>query len=81
MARVVRDDHQLLDRLIAQQEELTEARNGDCARVAASEERLLEEPFVEHDLEADSVLNARLDEELDDLVRNRLDQPGEDQNQ
>ena len=81
MARVVRDDHQLLDCLIAQQEELTEARNGDCACVAASEERLLEEPFVEHDLEADSVLNARLDEELDDLVWNCLDQPGEDQNQ
>ena len=81
MARVVRDDHQLLDCLIAQQEELTEARNGDRARVAASEERLLEEPFVEHDLEADSVFNARLDEELDDLVWNRLDQPGEDKNQ
>ena len=71
----------MLDCLIAQQEELAEARNGDCARVGASEERLLEEPFIEHDLKADSVLNAGLDEELDNLVWNRLNQPGEDKNQ
>ena len=81
MARVVGDDHDLLDRLVAHQEELAEAGNSDGTGVCAPEEGLLEEPLVEDDFQTDPILDAGFDKELDNLSRVSLNQPGENKNE
>ena len=81
MAWVVGDDHELLDCLIAHQEELAEAADGDGTGVGAPEEVLLEEPLVEDDFQADPILDAGFDKELDNLSWVSLNQPGENKNE
>ena len=81
MAWVVGDDHELLDRLVAHQEELAEAGNSDGTGVCAPEEGLLEEPLVEDDFQADPILDAGFDQELDNLSWVSLNQPGENKNE
>ena len=81
MAWIISNDHKLLDCFVTHEEELTETGNGDRAGVGTAEECLLEEPFVENNLETNSIFNARLNQKLYDFSRVSLNKSCKDKNQ
>ena len=80
MARIISNYHKLLNCFVTHEEELTETWDRDRAGVSTSEECLLEEPFVENNLETNSILDARLNQELDDFSRISLNKSCKDKN-
>lgn len=76
MAGVEADNEQPFYSDVLQVEEQSQSRDRDVLGVLASEQRLVDQPFVQEHLEPRPVLNTRVLQEVQDRLRVLVDQPG-----